>query len=85
MAGAFIFYSYNIITNKTTRLVGASGAIYAVVGYSMVQGSYTEALTKLFCNEVVNLLFAGHSGIAYTAHIGGLLFGMYVANIESLK
>jgi membrane associated rhomboid family serine protease len=81
-------------TSSVIPLVGASGAIAAVMGAYLVWFPRAPILTLLliFFVEIpagiwlaiwfVTQFFTGpNSGVAYMAHIGGFVFGMLVAAV----
>ena len=100
-AGAAATLAYVAFTpDVTVPLVGASGAISAVMGAyavffpnakikiwywiflfftNIIYVSAKWAVALWFLEQVLLRLLVGRAGIAYEAHIGGLLFGVAVA------
>lgn len=77
---AVLFFS-----NPASSVVGASGAIYGLMGaYFVMLRSFGERSGQLTGLIAVNLIFSFLSpGISWQAHIGGLVVGALVAAILS--
>jgi len=72
-------------SNPTSSVVGASGAIYGLMGaYFVMLRSVGERSGQLTGLIAINLIFSFLSpGISWQAHIGGLAVGAVVAAIYS--
>ncbi len=73
-AGSGLHTAYAFIGGGgiTTPVVGASGAIFGVIGIAAALG---DRLAFYWLIAQVPFAFAGFSPIAYFAHIGGFIFG----------
>lgn len=89
---AFCSLSYNGIYNPSFVSIGASGAIFAIVGMMVILVFYDRNLFKEI--GMVNLLLfilltvmngLSVKGIDNAAHIGGLLFGLFYSYTRVLK
>jgi membrane associated rhomboid family serine protease len=74
-----------LFSDPTTTVVGASGAIYGLMGaYFVLLRAIGERSGQLTGLIAINLIFSFISpGISWQAHIGGLLVGAAVAAIYS--
>ncbi len=73
-AGSGLHTAYTLIAGVgvNTPVVGASGAIFGVIGIAAALG---DRLAFYWLIAQVPFAFAGFSPIAYFAHIGGFIFG----------
>jgi membrane associated rhomboid family serine protease len=87
MVGGLFFLAFSIFTDNTfVTMVGASGAVYALGGLLMVMRPNTKVITfpipipmPLWVAILIGfVLISFFPGVAWQAHLGGLLFGAAV-------
>lgn len=73
---------YNMIQNEFVTSVGASGALFGIMGALLLVNFFRKDMSKRDMTfTVILLLFLGTSGVGvnYVAHIGGFLWGMLIS------
>ena len=96
VCGNLLFYLFNVGTDFPVRLVGASGAVCAVMAaaatveperrFMMIFMPFTpiKTTTLVICYTIMEILFElgrANSGIAHLAHLGGFFSGYLVMKI----
>lgn len=84
IGGGLISAAYYYLTDSNTLSVGASGAIYGLVGvtcYIMIRNFRRMRSTNLFLRIGIMIIFIFYSsflspGVDGAAHIGGFVFGL---------
>ncbi len=71
-SGLHTAYAFIVGVGVNTPVVGASGAIFGVIGIAAALG---DRLAFYWLIAQIPFAFAGFSPIAYFAHIGGFIFG----------
>ncbi len=98
IVGNLFYLLFSYATNSLTPAVGASGAIYGVMAALAIIAPEIKVLlffiipidirTAIILFAAYNLLMAPFSiftGVAYVAHLGGIVFGLYYGRKLKLR
>ncbi|MFN4336252.1 MAG: rhomboid family intramembrane serine protease [Candidatus Nitrosocaldus sp.] len=80
LSGVALHTIYSLATNNgfNTPMVGASGAISGIIGLAAALG---DRFSYIWLAVQFIFAIAGLSSIAYSAHIGGFLFGFLLGKV----
>jgi membrane associated rhomboid family serine protease len=86
IVGGLFYLAFSQLLGTTSLVVGASGAVYALGGFLMIMRPKTRVMTfpipipmPLWVAILVGFVFVSFiPGVAWEAHLGGLVYGVVV-------
>ncbi len=97
IAGNFFYILFSFATNNFAPAVGASGALYGIMGalaliapeirvllFFVIPVDIKTAILLFAAYNILMLPFTAFTGVAYIAHLGGLLVGLYYGKKYSI-